>query len=267
MLDARDWTWCWMYLSCKLHETRGLHIKKGYSCPKTDICYDFCRQQQSERFIFEYRSCVIFFPLLCVLCCFRLTSSTCSPYFLRCSSICQCFRNIVDQKPVLSWTVMMLRKWLLTHLCSFSSYVFFNRYFSTSNWWWLCCLPCTCVQTLQVLNSVYGFLILCWFSFIRSVPHMRWTDLHLSVVCSTLEPRLTSVLSSPFSGPIMDSPQLSPFGSKCPLSMSTSFQMSTLSLPSQAPSSPVLNEGGSARLEEEEELRRKVCCCMLSMES
>ncbi|XP_060723759.1 FERM, ARHGEF and pleckstrin domain-containing protein 2 isoform X2 [Tachysurus vachellii] len=63
--------------------------------------------------------------------------------------------------------------------------------------------------------------------------------------------------NSAFPGPIMDSPQLSPFGSKCPLSMSTSFQMSTLSLPSQAPSSPVLNEGGSARLEEEEELRRK----------
>ncbi|KAK3557305.1 hypothetical protein QTP70_026616 [Hemibagrus guttatus] len=58
-------------------------------------------------------------------------------------------------------------------------------------------------------------------------------------------------------GPIMDSPQLSPFGSKCPLSMSTSFQMSTLSLPSQAPSSPLLNEGGSTRMEEEEELRRK----------
>ncbi|XP_053083409.1 FERM, ARHGEF and pleckstrin domain-containing protein 2 isoform X1 [Pangasianodon hypophthalmus] len=63
--------------------------------------------------------------------------------------------------------------------------------------------------------------------------------------------------NSAFPGPVMDSPQLSPFGSKCPLSVSSSFQMSTLSLPSQAPSSPVLNEGGSARLEEEEELRRK----------
>ncbi|XP_058259564.1 FERM, ARHGEF and pleckstrin domain-containing protein 2 isoform X2 [Hemibagrus wyckioides] len=63
--------------------------------------------------------------------------------------------------------------------------------------------------------------------------------------------------NSAFPGPIMDSPQLSPFGSKCPLSMSTSFQMSTLSLPSQAPSSPLLSEGGSSRMEEEEELRRK----------
>lgn len=67
-----------------------------------------------------------------------------------------------------------------------------------------------------------------------------------------------SVLLSPLLGSAIDSPQLSPFGSKCPLSVSTSFQMSTLSLPSQAPSSPVLSEGGSARLEEEEELRRKV---------
>ncbi|XP_060775747.1 FERM, ARHGEF and pleckstrin domain-containing protein 2 isoform X2 [Neoarius graeffei] len=63
--------------------------------------------------------------------------------------------------------------------------------------------------------------------------------------------------NSAFPGPIMDSPQLSPFGSKCPLSVSTSFQMSTLSLPSQPPSSPVLSDGSSTRLEEEEELRRK----------
>lgn len=69
--------------------------------------------------------------------------------------------------------------------------------------------------------------------------------------------KIHSPSNSAFPGPVMDSPQLSPFGSKCPLSMSTSFQMSTLSLPSQAPSSPVLNEAGSARLEEEEELRRK----------
>ncbi|KAI5628322.1 FERM, RhoGEF and pleckstrin domain-containing protein 2 isoform X2, partial [Silurus asotus] len=69
--------------------------------------------------------------------------------------------------------------------------------------------------------------------------------------------KIHSPANSAFPVPIMDSPQLSPFGSKCPLSASTSFQMSTLSLPSQAPSSPVLNEGGTARLEEEDELRRK----------
>ncbi|KAM9482798.1 FERM, ARHGEF and pleckstrin domain-containing protein 2 [Clarias gariepinus] len=69
--------------------------------------------------------------------------------------------------------------------------------------------------------------------------------------------KIHSPSNSAFPGPEIDSPQLSPFGSKCPLSLSTSFQMSTLSLPSQAPSSPLLNEGGSARLEEEEELRRK----------
>ncbi|KAF7711734.1 FERM, ARHGEF and pleckstrin domain-containing protein 2 isoform X2 [Silurus meridionalis] len=69
--------------------------------------------------------------------------------------------------------------------------------------------------------------------------------------------KIHSPANSAFPVPVMDSPQLSPFGSKCPLSASTSFQMSTLSLPSQAPSSPVLNEGGTARLEEEDELRRK----------
>uniref|UniRef100_A0A672JHF7 FERM, ARHGEF and pleckstrin domain-containing protein 2 n=1 Tax=Salarias fasciatus TaxID=181472 RepID=A0A672JHF7_SALFA len=60
---------------------------------------------------------------------------------------------------------------------------------------------------------------------------------------------------------VVDSPQLSPFTSKEPLCLSPSFQMSTLSLPGQAPSplqSPILSEVGSnARLEEEEEGRRK----------
>uniref|UniRef100_A0AAR2L4D3 FERM, ARHGEF and pleckstrin domain-containing protein 2 n=1 Tax=Pygocentrus nattereri TaxID=42514 RepID=A0AAR2L4D3_PYGNA len=61
-------------------------------------------------------------------------------------------------------------------------------------------------------------------------------------------------------GPAIDSPQLSPFGSKSALCLSPSFQMSTLSLPGQAPSplqSPSLNEVGTARLEVEEEVRRK----------
>ncbi|CAN9500811.1 unnamed protein product [Ophioblennius macclurei] len=60
---------------------------------------------------------------------------------------------------------------------------------------------------------------------------------------------------------VVDSPQLSPFTSKEPLCLSPSFQMSTLSLPGQAPSplqSPILSEvGGNSRLEEEEEGRRK----------
>uniref|UniRef100_A0A3B4VIX4 FERM, ARHGEF and pleckstrin domain-containing protein 2 n=1 Tax=Seriola dumerili TaxID=41447 RepID=A0A3B4VIX4_SERDU len=60
---------------------------------------------------------------------------------------------------------------------------------------------------------------------------------------------------------VVDSPQLSPFNTKGPLCLSPSFQMSTLSLPGQAPSplqSPILSEVGSnARLEEEEEGRRK----------
>uniref|UniRef100_A0A3Q3W424 Uncharacterized protein n=1 Tax=Mola mola TaxID=94237 RepID=A0A3Q3W424_MOLML len=59
----------------------------------------------------------------------------------------------------------------------------------------------------------------------------------------------------------VDSPQLSPLNPKGPLCLSPSFQMSTLSLPGQAPSplqSPILSEVGSnARLEEEEEGRRK----------
>uniref|UniRef100_A0A672JDX0 FERM, ARHGEF and pleckstrin domain-containing protein 2 n=1 Tax=Salarias fasciatus TaxID=181472 RepID=A0A672JDX0_SALFA len=68
--------------------------------------------------------------------------------------------------------------------------------------------------------------------------------------------------TSPFpADTVVDSPQLSPFTSKEPLCLSPSFQMSTLSLPGQAPSplqSPILSEVGSnARLEEEEEGRRK----------
>uniref|UniRef100_A0A671T251 FERM, RhoGEF and pleckstrin domain-containing protein 2-like n=1 Tax=Sinocyclocheilus anshuiensis TaxID=1608454 RepID=A0A671T251_9TELE len=57
-----------------------------------------------------------------------------------------------------------------------------------------------------------------------------------------------------------DSPQPSPFNTKGPLCLSPSFQMSTLSLPGQAPSplqSPILNEVDTARLEEDEEGRRK----------
>uniref|UniRef100_A0A3B5LA83 FERM, ARHGEF and pleckstrin domain-containing protein 2 n=1 Tax=Xiphophorus couchianus TaxID=32473 RepID=A0A3B5LA83_9TELE len=69
------------------------------------------------------------------------------------------------------------------------------------------------------------------------------------------------ILPLPFVDSVMDNPQLSPLTSKGPLSLSPSFQMSTLSLPSQAPSplqSPILSEVGStARLEEEEEGRRK----------
>ncbi|XP_038162809.1 FERM, ARHGEF and pleckstrin domain-containing protein 2 isoform X2 [Cyprinodon tularosa] len=64
-----------------------------------------------------------------------------------------------------------------------------------------------------------------------------------------------------FQDSVMDNPQLSPLTSKGPLCLSPSFQMSNLSLPSQAPSplqSPILSEvGGAARLEEEEEGRRK----------
>lgn len=64
-----------------------------------------------------------------------------------------------------------------------------------------------------------------------------------------------------FQDSVVDSPQLSPLNPKGPLCLSPSFQMSTLSLPGQAPSplqSPILSEVGSnARLEEEEEGRRK----------
>ncbi|XP_032380975.1 FERM, ARHGEF and pleckstrin domain-containing protein 2 isoform X4 [Etheostoma spectabile] len=64
-----------------------------------------------------------------------------------------------------------------------------------------------------------------------------------------------------FQDTVVDSPQVSPFNSKDALCLSPSFQMSTLSLPGQAPSplqSPILNEVGSnAKLDEEEEGRRK----------
>uniref|UniRef100_A0AAR2L5R1 FERM, ARHGEF and pleckstrin domain-containing protein 2 n=1 Tax=Pygocentrus nattereri TaxID=42514 RepID=A0AAR2L5R1_PYGNA len=69
------------------------------------------------------------------------------------------------------------------------------------------------------------------------------------------DPCALTPLSS-LTGPAIDSPQLSPFGSKSALCLSPSFQMSTLSLPGQAPSplqSPSLNEVGTARLEVEEE--------------
>ncbi|XP_056606724.1 FERM, ARHGEF and pleckstrin domain-containing protein 2 isoform X2 [Triplophysa dalaica] len=58
----------------------------------------------------------------------------------------------------------------------------------------------------------------------------------------------------------IDSQQLPHFNAKGPLCLSPSFQMSTLSLPGQAPSplqSPILNEVVAARLDEEEEGRRK----------
>ncbi|MGH0142741.1 UNVERIFIED_CONTAM: hypothetical protein FKN15_024363 [Acipenser sinensis] len=63
-----------------------------------------------------------------------------------------------------------------------------------------------------------------------------------------------------FQGISMDNPQLSPFAVKSHLTLSPSFQMSTLSLPGQAPSplqSPILSEVGTARLDEEEEGRKK----------
>ncbi|XP_040895728.1 FERM, ARHGEF and pleckstrin domain-containing protein 2 isoform X2 [Toxotes jaculatrix] len=73
--------------------------------------------------------------------------------------------------------------------------------------------------------------------------------------------KATSPSHYAFQDSVVDSPQLSPFNSKGPLCLSPSFQMSTLSLPGQAPSplqSPILSEVGSnARLEEEEEGRRK----------
>ncbi|XP_047442534.1 FERM, ARHGEF and pleckstrin domain-containing protein 2 isoform X2 [Mugil cephalus] len=64
-----------------------------------------------------------------------------------------------------------------------------------------------------------------------------------------------------FQDSVVDSPQLSPLPSKGPLSLSPSFQVSTLSLPGQGLSplqSPILSDVGSnAKLEEEEEGRRK----------
>ncbi|XP_051563448.1 FERM, ARHGEF and pleckstrin domain-containing protein 2-like [Myxocyprinus asiaticus] len=72
--------------------------------------------------------------------------------------------------------------------------------------------------------------------------------------------KTNSQSSYAFPDSAIDSPQLSPFNSKGPLCLSPSFQMSTLSLPGQAPSplqSPILNEVGTTRLEEDEEGRRK----------
>ncbi|MBN3286832.1 FARP2 protein, partial [Polyodon spathula] len=74
-----------------------------------------------------------------------------------------------------------------------------------------------------------------------------------------------------FQGILMDNPPRSPFALKSHLTLSPSFQMSTLSQPGQASSplqSPILSEVGTARLdeeeedeeEEEEEGRKKVHC-------
>ncbi|XP_040895729.1 FERM, ARHGEF and pleckstrin domain-containing protein 2 isoform X3 [Toxotes jaculatrix] len=57
--------------------------------------------------------------------------------------------------------------------------------------------------------------------------------------------KATSPSHYAFQDSVVDSPQLSPFNSKGPLCLSPSFQMSTLSLPGQAPSplqSPILSE-------------------------
>ncbi|XP_061097117.1 FERM, ARHGEF and pleckstrin domain-containing protein 2-like isoform X2 [Conger conger] len=65
---------------------------------------------------------------------------------------------------------------------------------------------------------------------------------------------------SAFAGPLLDGPPLSPYAVTSPLCLSPSFQMSTLSLPGQAPSplqSPLLSEAGAVRLDEEEDGRRK----------
>ncbi|XP_055069918.2 FERM, ARHGEF and pleckstrin domain-containing protein 2 isoform X2 [Misgurnus anguillicaudatus] len=72
--------------------------------------------------------------------------------------------------------------------------------------------------------------------------------------------KINSQFTYAFPDSATDSPQLCSFNAKGPLCLSPSFQMSTLSLPGQAPSplqSPILNEAGIARLEEEEEGRRK----------
>uniref|UniRef100_A0A8C9W8U0 FERM, ARHGEF and pleckstrin domain-containing protein 2 n=1 Tax=Scleropages formosus TaxID=113540 RepID=A0A8C9W8U0_SCLFO len=76
----------------------------------------------------------------------------------------------------------------------------------------------------------------------------------LLCLCSLL--RIFLSLLHSFAGLPSESPQLSPSGLDSPLCLSPSFQMSTLSLPGQAPSplqSPVLSEVGSARLEDEDE--------------
>uniref|UniRef100_A0A672Z7H0 FERM, ARHGEF and pleckstrin domain-containing protein 2 n=1 Tax=Sphaeramia orbicularis TaxID=375764 RepID=A0A672Z7H0_9TELE len=92
----------------------------------------------------------------------------------------------------------------------------------------------------------------------KRTPYQRCA-FYLSQVCVKVFLFSNIVLSSTDS--VVDSPQLSPFTSQGPLCLSPSFQMSTLSLPGQAPSplqSPILSEVGSnARLEEEEEGRRK----------
>uniref|UniRef100_A0A8B9K9L1 FERM, ARHGEF and pleckstrin domain-containing protein 2 n=1 Tax=Astyanax mexicanus TaxID=7994 RepID=A0A8B9K9L1_ASTMX len=80
------------------------------------------------------------------------------------------------------------------------------------------------------------------------------TNVH--IICFLVSSEIILIHLSPPPGPVIDSPQISPFGSKSALCMSPSFQMSTLSLPGQAPSplqSPSLNEVGTARLEVEDE--------------
>lgn len=110
--------------------------------------------------------------------------------------------------------------------------------------WWL-----ECDHRLRLMFECDRHLTLL-FSFNRHLTPVSHSQFHLCSRSST--------------DPVVDSPQLSPFNSKGPLCLSPSFQMSTLSLPGQAPSplqSPILSEVGSnARLEEEEEGRRKVQC-------
>ncbi|XP_076014892.1 FERM, ARHGEF and pleckstrin domain-containing protein 2 isoform X2 [Genypterus blacodes] len=88
--------------------------------------------------------------------------------------------------------------------------------------------------------------------------------LHASSPPSPLKEEPVKTASSShyaFQDSVVDSPQTLPYDSKGPLSLSPSFQMSTLSLPGHAPSplqSPILSElGSNARLEEDEEGRRK----------
>uniref|UniRef100_A0A8C9YRP4 FERM, ARHGEF and pleckstrin domain-containing protein 2 n=1 Tax=Sander lucioperca TaxID=283035 RepID=A0A8C9YRP4_SANLU len=89
--------------------------------------------------------------------------------------------------------------------------------------------------------------------------HTAFITIILSLNCFLL--RRNSKIRMSARSLATDVPQLSPFNSKDALCLSPSFQMSTLSLPGQAPSplqSPILNEVGSnAKLEEEEEGRRK----------
>uniref|UniRef100_A0A665VGP9 FERM, ARHGEF and pleckstrin domain-containing protein 2 n=1 Tax=Echeneis naucrates TaxID=173247 RepID=A0A665VGP9_ECHNA len=100
----------------------------------------------------------------------------------------------------------------------------------------------------------------------KRTPYQRCVSIY-SMNTVYLKAKLAQSLKSEFyisfysTDSAVDSPQLSPLNSKGPLCLSPSFQMSTLSLPGQAPSplqSPILSEVGSnARLEEEEEGRRK----------